>query len=83
MGQPYTFRETEAPKGYKLADPVIYTVLDTPDLQTISVTDEKNPNPDVPQTGGVTPFLVAAFVLAALLVAGILICHRRRKKRLS
>ena len=60
---------------------MIYTVLDTPDLQTISVTDEKNPN--VPQTGGVTPFLVAAFVLAAFLVAGILTWHRRRKKRLK
>ena len=68
-GQTYTFTETSAPKGYKTAKPVTYTVKDTGKVQKVSVTDERIPEskPPVPQTGERTPFvpLAAGFIMAA------------------
>lgn len=68
-GQTYTFTETSAPKGYKTAKPVTYTVKDTGKVQKVSVTDERIPEskPPVPQTGDRTPFipLAAGFIMAA------------------
>lgn len=81
VGETYTFKETEAPKGYKLAKPVKYTVKDTGDMQEISVTDEKQPQPKVPQTGGNTPFMVAVIFLLALAAGGAFL-SRRKKVRL-
>ncbi len=68
-GETYTFKETEAPKGYQLAEPVQYTVKDTGEVQKVSVTDRRTPKPKVPQTGGSTPF-VAAVILLFLLGCG-------------
>ncbi len=68
-GETYTFKETEAPKGYQLAEPVQYTVKDTGEVQKVSVTDKRTPGPKVPQTGGTTP-LVAAVILLFLLGCG-------------
>ena len=79
VGETYTFKEVEAPKGYRLAKPVKYTVKDTSEVQEISVTDKKTPKPRVPQTGGMTPFAVMA-VLLFLLGSGGLIMVRRKKK---
>ena len=49
VGKTYTFKEVEAPKGYKLAKPVKYTIRDTGKLQKVSMTDEKTHKPHVPQ----------------------------------
>ena len=79
VGETYTFKEVEAPKGYRLAKPVKYTVKDTGEVQEISVTDKKIPKPKVPQTGGTTPFAVVA-VLFFVLGSGGFIMARRKKK---
>lgn len=79
VGEIYTFKEVEAPKGYRLAKPVKYMVKDTSEVQEISVTDEKTPKPKVPQTGGMTPF-AAVVVLLFVLGSGGLIMVRRKKK---
>ncbi len=81
VGETYTFKEVEAPKGYKLAKAVKYTVKDTGKVQKISITDERLPAPKVPQTGGVTPTLLAAFIFAA--VAGTLTLVIQSRKRVK
>ena len=81
VGETYTFKETEAPKGYQLAKPVKYTVKDTGKVQKISVTDKKTPKPHVPQTGGTTPFVPAVILLFALGCGGILTVRRKRVRR--
>lgn len=78
VGETYTFKEIKAPKGYKLAKPVKYTIEDTGDVQEISVTDKKAPKPHVPQTGGTTPFAVATILLFVLGCGGILLFRRKR-----
>ena len=79
VGETYTFKEVEAPKGYKLAKPVKYTVKDTGKVQEVSVTDKKIPKPKVPQTGGTIPFAALAVLLFVLGSGGIIMV--RRKKR--
>ena len=79
VGETYTFKEVEAPKGYRLAKPVKYTVKDTGEVQEVSVMDKKIPKPKVPQTGGTTPFAVVA-VLFFVLGSGGFIMVRRKKK---
>lgn len=78
VGETYTFKEVEAPKGYKLAKPVKYTVKDTGKAQKVSVTDEKTPKPRVPQTGGITPFAVMAVLLFILGGSGIILFRRKK-----
>lgn len=80
VGETYTFRETEAPNGYKLAGPVEYTVLDTPEIQQIVVKDEKKPKPKVPQTGGVTPFVLSVIVSILIFIGGVRYYFRRRDR---
>lgn len=77
-GETYTFKETEAPKGYKLAEPVKYTVKDTGEVQKVSVTDQKTPAPKVPQTGGTTPLVAAVILLSLLGCVGVCIIRRKR-----
>ena len=79
VGETYTFKEVEAPKGYKLAKAVKYTVKDTGEVQKVSVTDEKQPKPHVPQTGGNTPLMAAVFLF--VLAGGA--WYVSRKKRLG
>lgn len=81
VGKTYTFKEKEAPKGYKIAKPVKYTVLDTPDLQQIVVKDKKKPKPKVPQTGGFTPFAISVVISIIILIGGLLYYFRKRDKR--
>lgn len=40
-GETYTFKETKAPNGFDKAKPVTYTVKDSEELQTVSMTDKK------------------------------------------
>lgn len=82
-GETYTFKEIEAPKGYKLAEPVKYTVKDTGEVQKVSVTDKKTPTPKVPQTGGTTPLAAAVILLFLLGCAGILWKFRLGRGRAS
>ena len=82
VGETYTFKEVEAPKGYQLAKEVKYKVKDTGELQKVSVTDKKTPTPKVPQTGGTTPLVVAVILLSMLGCAGIfLFCRKRVRAR--
>ena len=80
VGQTYTFTETSAPKGYKTAKPVTYTVRDIGKVQKVSVTDERIPEdrPPVPQTGGNTPVipLAVGFIMA---VGAAVWMFRKRK----
>lgn len=80
VGQTYTFTETSAPKGYKTAKPVTYTVKDTGKVQKVSVTDDRIPEdkPPVPQTGGNIPVvpLMAGFIMAV----GAVMWTLRKKK---
>lgn len=78
VGETYTFKEVEAPKGYKLAKAVKYTIKDTGEVQKVSVTDEKQPKPNVPQTGANTPLIVAIIFLLVLVCGGILASRRKR-----
>lgn len=80
VGETYTFKETEAPKGYQLAEPVQYTVKDTGEVQKVSVTDRRTPKPKVPQTGGTTP-LVAAVMLMVVLGSGVIFCRKRMRAK--
>lgn len=72
VGQTYTFTETSAPKGYKTAKPVTYTIKDTGKIQKFSVTDERIPEnkPPVPQTGERTSVipLAVGFIMAVAAV---------------
>ena len=77
-GETYTFKEIEAPKGYKLAEPVKYTVKDTGEVQKVSVTDKKTSIPGVPQTGGTTPLVAAVILLSLLGCAGIFLFRRKK-----
>ncbi len=80
VGETYTFKEVEAPKGYQLVKPVKYKVKDTGDVQEVSVTDKKTPKPKVPQTGAATP-LMATIVLLFVLGCGRIFLFRKRKVR--
>lgn len=79
VGETYTFKEVEAPKGYKLAKAVKYTVKDTGEVQKVSVTDEKQPKPHVPQTGGNTPLM--AVVCLFILAGGAWVVSRKKRMR--
>lgn len=81
VGETYTFKEIEAPEGYKLAGAVKYTVKDTGEIQKVSITDEKIPAPKVPQTGGMTTTVLAALIFAA--VAGTLTLVIRSRKKVK
>ncbi len=79
VGETYTFKEVEAPKGYKLAKDVKYTIKDTEELQKVSVTDERQPKPRVPQTGGNTPLMAAVFLF--VLAGGAWLVFRKKRLR--
>lgn len=78
VGKTYTFKEVEAPQGYKLAKPVEYTILDTAEVQQIIVKDEKKPKPKVPQTGGITLFAISLFISVIILIGGLWYYLRER-----
>lgn len=79
VGETYTFKEIKAPKGYKLAEAVKYTVEDTGEVQDICIKDQKEPTPSVPQTGGMTPFAISIIVLFALGCGGIFVLRKKRR----
>lgn len=78
VGETYTFKEIEAPKGYQLAKPVKYTIKDTGDIQEISVTDKKIPNSNVPQTGENNPFAMMAVLLSIYVGSYVIFFLRKR-----
>lgn len=77
VGEMYTFKEVEAPKGYQLAKPVQYTVKDSGKVQKVSATDEKQPKPSVPQTGANTPLVTAIIVLFLLFCGGFVVFRKK------
>ena len=79
VGETYTFKEVEAPKGYKLAKDVKYTIKDTGELQKVSVMDERQPKPHVPQTGGNTLLMAAVFLF--VLAGGAWLVSRKKRLR--
>ena len=79
VGETYTFKETSAPSGYRLAKSVKVTIKDTGDVQKVTVKDEPIPDvPEPPQTGGMMPIIpMAAGVLFAASAA--VYVFRKRK----
>ena len=78
-GETYTFKEVEAPKGYRLASPVEYTIKDTPKLQRLEIMDKKQPHPGTPQTGGISPFAVSLLTFLFIFGGGAFIMLRRKR----
>lgn len=80
VGETYTFTEISAPKGYKLAKAVHYTVKDTSKVQSISIIDKRIPKitPPVPQTGENTP--VVAFLVGFIVSFASAFLLIRKKK---
>ena len=84
VGRKYRFVETKAPKGYKLAESVTYTVKDTDKEQNVLITDKKIKIPVI-KTGGTDkneiylPVLLIVLGLVLLSLGGILIFTRKKK----
>lgn len=80
VGQTYTFTEISAPKGYKTAKPVTYTVKDTGKVQKVSVTDERIPEdrPPVPQTGENIPVIPLAVGFITVVGAAVWMFRKRK-----
>lgn len=79
IGKTYTFKEVEAPKGYKIAKPVEYTINDTGEIQQIVIKDKRKPK--VPQTGGITPFVISAVITIIIFIIGMIYIFRKREKK--
>ena len=91
----YVLTETIAPEGYKVAQDVPFTVLETGEVQQVKMKDEPvigkvtGEYPDGPgskkgtsiKTGDTSNLVlwVASFIIAAALGTGILIVRRKRK----
>ena len=70
VGETYTFKETSAPSGYRLAKSVKVTIKDTVDVQKVTVKDEPIPDvPETPQTGGM--ILIIPMVAGLTMVLGV------------
>lgn len=78
IGKTYTFKEVEAPKGYKIAKPVEYTIKDTGEIQQIIIKDKRKPK--VPQTGGITPFVISSVITIIIFICGVIYILRKREK---
>ncbi|MCD7745863.1 MAG: peptidase [Lachnospiraceae bacterium] len=84
----YTLREETAPDGYVVAEDVEFEVLDTGEVQCVTMVDETAPvaatssGSDVPKTGDDTPLLLwLVLLLTALGCFGCAaLVNRRRKK---
>jgi uncharacterized surface anchored protein len=78
----YTLHEAKAPAGYELADDVAFTVADTTEMQSVTMSDEAIPAPEkLDQTGrdGALPFAVIG-VLALVVLGGVLFAVRHLRK---
>ena len=78
VGETYTFKETSAPSGYRLAKPVKVTIKDTGDVQKVTVKDEPIPDvPETPQTGGMIPIIPMAAGLTMVFGVAMMIWKKR------
>jgi LPXTG-motif cell wall-anchored protein len=78
-GKTYTFTEVSAPKGFEIAKAVKYTVKDTAEVQSISVTDKRiSATPHVPQTGKTLPILPMSAVLITALGVGVFLSRKKK-----
>ncbi len=79
-GETYTFTETSAPSGYKIAKDIKVTVRDTGKVQKVTVTDEAIADtPSIPQTGGMTPSAILSLLVLACAGAFLILSIKRRK----
>ena len=87
----YTLKEIEAPEGYEQAQDITFTVLDTPQIQTIVMKDEPEPqiisSPQTPsehtvvKTGDRTEIAkYAGGVLTSLCVISVLLLRKNRRE---
>jgi uncharacterized surface anchored protein len=79
----YILREHTAPAGYVVAEDVPFTVGDTTEVQSVTMSDEATPTPEkLDQTGreGSLPFAVLG-VLALLALGGALFVVRQLRIR--
>ena len=78
VGETYTFKETSAPSGYRLAKPVKVTIKDTGDVQKVTVKDEPIPDvPETPQTGGMMPIIPMVAGLTMVLGVAVMVWKKR------
>ena len=49
VGEGYILREVTAPEGFEVAENVTFNVEDTTEIQTITMEDEKTPEPEEPE----------------------------------
>ena len=75
----YTLAEKEAPEGYLEADPITFTVEETPEVKRITMTDLHAPTPEqLPSTG--EPLPIPGFILGIVggcSIMGYLLVRRR------
>ncbi|MCC8067613.1 MAG: LPXTG cell wall anchor domain-containing protein [Clostridiales bacterium] len=85
----YTLREETAPDGYVVAEDVEFEVLDTGEVQCVTMVDKTAPvtvvssgSSDVPKTGDDTPLAFWLILLLAAMggIGGVILVNRRRKK---
>lgn len=86
-GEKYILEETDAPENYELAGPVEFVVLDTPEVQVVSMSDEPSKQiviPEIPKTGDEMPMkLVVGVVITSgvLMLFTVGIYMKRRNRR--
>ncbi|MDD7434719.1 MAG: SpaA isopeptide-forming pilin-related protein, partial [Peptoniphilaceae bacterium] len=78
VGKTYMMKETIAPNGYAIAEPIEFTVADTAEIQKITMQDRPLPSPpNAPKTGDVP---MGAFVVSGLLsMCGLLFLIRKKR----
>ncbi|MCD7757383.1 MAG: peptidase, partial [Clostridiales bacterium] len=83
----YTLREESAPDGYLVSEDVVFEVLDTGEVQCVTMVDEATPTTttDVPKTGddsrtGLWLILLLAS-LGGIGVCAVVVCHRKKDHR--
>lgn len=78
----YTLTEITAPKGYEVAEVVKFSVLDTGEIQHVTMYDAPTPErPETPRTGDDTNLLVPVAGLAVSALVLLMILFFWRKKR--
>ena len=85
-GQTYTLIETKAPEKYKKAEPLMFTVLETADIQVVKLDNHRRAGTLIPEidsrnpvkTGDTIP-LMLLFSLLILSGGTIIVIHRKKK----
>lgn len=79
VGKKYVFTEVSAPEGFMIAKPVKFTVMDTAEVQSIFVTDQRIPKtPHIPQTGKTLPILPVSVAFITAFGVGLFLFRKKK-----